>query len=244
MESRDDPVKRSLSKRSDDRYTDVPDRKRSAVFDAPPPPRFDTSLVSSRKYVSKIRIVLMDINPNLSLAALVLMTRSMMIMAPRRPPSVDLMTIRAPSVLSIPQTNVANTAAPLVPSAVPSMNTLRCRVSALAMIMAQAPSMITRRPVPASAMITSATLRFATCQSHQVVLAPVARAAHMFTRATRAAVPAHMCTRTTLATLPPHTVTRATQVEELVVEVVATTMPTAATPLTTDVAASTTCHSE
>lgn len=51
MESRDDPVKRSLSKRADDRYTDVSDRKRSAVFDAPPPPRFDASLVSSRKYV-------------------------------------------------------------------------------------------------------------------------------------------------------------------------------------------------
>ncbi|XP_060649336.1 LOW QUALITY PROTEIN: SAFB-like transcription modulator [Drosophila nasuta] len=48
MESRDDPVKRSASKRTDDRYNDASDRKRSAVFDAPPPPRFDASLVSSR----------------------------------------------------------------------------------------------------------------------------------------------------------------------------------------------------
>lgn len=49
MESREDPVKRSVSKRTDDRYSEVSDRKRSAVFDAPPPPRFDASLVSSRK---------------------------------------------------------------------------------------------------------------------------------------------------------------------------------------------------
>ncbi|XP_032592718.1 SAFB-like transcription modulator isoform X2 [Drosophila grimshawi] len=48
MESRDDPVKRSLSKRTDDRYSDVTERKRSNVFDVPPPPRFDASLVSSR----------------------------------------------------------------------------------------------------------------------------------------------------------------------------------------------------
>ncbi|KAH8307568.1 hypothetical protein KR044_003451 [Drosophila immigrans] len=53
MESREDPVKRSASKRTDDRYTDASDRKRSAVFDAPPPPRFDASLVSSRNSYDK-----------------------------------------------------------------------------------------------------------------------------------------------------------------------------------------------
>lgn len=50
METRDDPIKR-LSKRSgDDRYTD--ERKRSAAsdrYEAPPPPRFDASLASSRR---------------------------------------------------------------------------------------------------------------------------------------------------------------------------------------------------
>jgi len=49
MESRDDPGKRGVSKRADDRYGDVTDRKRTAIFDAPPPPRFDTNLVSSRR---------------------------------------------------------------------------------------------------------------------------------------------------------------------------------------------------
>ncbi|EDX14285.1 SAFB-like transcription modulator isoform X2 [Drosophila simulans] len=53
MESRDDPGKRGVSKRSDDRYGEVTDRKRTAIFDAPPPPRFDTNLVSSRSTYDK-----------------------------------------------------------------------------------------------------------------------------------------------------------------------------------------------
>ncbi|XP_026851270.1 SAFB-like transcription modulator [Drosophila persimilis] len=53
MESRDDPVKRAVAKRADDRYGDVADRKRSGIFDAPPPPRFDASLVSSRSTYDK-----------------------------------------------------------------------------------------------------------------------------------------------------------------------------------------------
>lgn len=53
MQSREEPLKR-MSKRSgnDDRYNDVSDRKRSGandIFEAPPPPRFDSSLVSSRR---------------------------------------------------------------------------------------------------------------------------------------------------------------------------------------------------
>lgn len=53
MQARDEPLKR-MSKRSgnDERYNDVSDRKRSGgndIFEAPPPPRFDTSLVSSRR---------------------------------------------------------------------------------------------------------------------------------------------------------------------------------------------------
>ncbi|BFF91926.1 uncharacterized protein DMAD_10090 [Drosophila madeirensis] len=53
MESRDDTVKRAVAKRADDRYGDVADRKRSGIFDAPPPPRFDASLVSSRSTYDK-----------------------------------------------------------------------------------------------------------------------------------------------------------------------------------------------
>lgn len=50
METRDDPIKR-LNKRGDDRYAE--DRKRtsgSERYEAPPPPRFDASLASSRRY--------------------------------------------------------------------------------------------------------------------------------------------------------------------------------------------------
>lgn len=184
------------------------------------------------------------LNLTLSLPAPVLMTRSMMIMVLHRAPSVDLMTTQAPNVLNIPQINVANMAVPLAPSVVPLMNILRCLASVLAMIMVQAPSMITRRPLPASVKITNARWRYAICQFHQVVLALVALVVLTFTRATRAAVPAHMCTRTTLVMLPHPMVTRTTQVVGLAVVAVGTMMPIVAIHLITDVAALTTWHSE
>lgn len=57
IQSRDDPVKRPAKRSGDERYTDVPDRKRSTAaegrFEAPPPPRFDAALVSSRSYEKK-----------------------------------------------------------------------------------------------------------------------------------------------------------------------------------------------
>lgn len=51
METRDDPIKRINKRSGDDRYGD--DRKRtsgSERYDAPPPPRFDATLASSRRY--------------------------------------------------------------------------------------------------------------------------------------------------------------------------------------------------
>uniref|UniRef100_A0A1A9UQW7 Uncharacterized protein n=1 Tax=Glossina austeni TaxID=7395 RepID=A0A1A9UQW7_GLOAU len=49
---REDPIKRISKRSGDERYTDVSDRKRTSGsatrFEAPPPPRFDASLASSR----------------------------------------------------------------------------------------------------------------------------------------------------------------------------------------------------
>ncbi|XP_036342656.1 SAFB-like transcription modulator [Rhagoletis pomonella] len=58
MHAREDPIKRLAKRSSTERYTDVSDRKRSSGsdsrFEAPPPPRFDASLVtSSRSYDKK-----------------------------------------------------------------------------------------------------------------------------------------------------------------------------------------------
>ncbi|XP_054729849.1 SAFB-like transcription modulator [Anastrepha obliqua] len=58
MHAREDPIKRLAKRSSNERYTDVADRKRSSGsdsrFEAPPPPRFDASLVtSSRSYDKK-----------------------------------------------------------------------------------------------------------------------------------------------------------------------------------------------
>lgn len=50
METRDDPIKRLNKRAGDDRYAD--DRKRTSGsdrYEAPPPPRFDASLASSRR---------------------------------------------------------------------------------------------------------------------------------------------------------------------------------------------------
>lgn len=54
METRDDPIKRLAKRSGDDRYAE--DRKRSSGtdrYDAPPPPRFDTTLASARRYLLK-----------------------------------------------------------------------------------------------------------------------------------------------------------------------------------------------
>ncbi|XP_011176521.1 SAFB-like transcription modulator isoform X2 [Zeugodacus cucurbitae] len=58
MHAREDPIKRLAKRPSDERYTEVSNRKRSSGsdsrFEAPPPPRFDTSLItSSRSYDKK-----------------------------------------------------------------------------------------------------------------------------------------------------------------------------------------------
>ncbi|XP_011208180.3 SAFB-like transcription modulator isoform X1 [Bactrocera dorsalis] len=58
MHAREDPIKRLGKRSSDERYTEVSNRKRSSGsdsrFEAPPPPRFDASLVtSSRSYDKK-----------------------------------------------------------------------------------------------------------------------------------------------------------------------------------------------
>lgn len=57
IQTREEPAKRPAKRAGDERYTDVTDRKRSSGnenrFEAPPPPRFDAALVSSRSYDKK-----------------------------------------------------------------------------------------------------------------------------------------------------------------------------------------------
>ncbi|XP_004537099.1 SAFB-like transcription modulator isoform X1 [Ceratitis capitata] len=59
IHSREDPIKRLSKRSSDERYPDVADRKRSSGsashFEAPPPPRFDASLVTSSRGYDKKR---------------------------------------------------------------------------------------------------------------------------------------------------------------------------------------------
>ncbi|XP_037944989.1 SAFB-like transcription modulator [Teleopsis dalmanni] len=57
LQAREEPIKRHSKHTSDDRYAEVSERKRTTTnegrMEAPPPPRFDASLVSSRSFDKK-----------------------------------------------------------------------------------------------------------------------------------------------------------------------------------------------
>lgn len=192
MESREDPVKRSVSKRTDDRYTDGSDRKRSTVFDAPhhhalmllwsaheskSSLNFNKILLIKRYFVYK-----RPINLILFLAP-ALMTRSMMIMVLLLGQSEASKITPAQSGWNT-QANAVITAARLAPNARPLMIIQLCPANALEATITshRALSMITHRRPPANVMIINVRWRFATCQYLLVVSEQADLVARMFTR--------------------------------------------------------------